>query len=166
MPPSISLKKIDHTSQALVQTLLDAAPTYYLLIDGVPNAGSAKAVFEELPPGRTHADKHVLLIEEDGVPAGVIDLVIGYPKDNIAYIGLLVVDESHQGRGLGRASFQILENYIRNFDVDSIQLGVNDTNHPGMSFWTKLGFQKNGRSRPHQGKQVASTVFVMEKPLG
>lgn len=165
MLPLITLKKINHSSEALVQTLLDAIPTYYLLIDGVPNAGSAKAVFEELPPGRTYEDKHVLLIEEDGIPAGVIDLVIGYPQDKVAYIGLLVLDECRQGRGLGKATYQLLENYIRGFEVDSIQLGVNDTNHPGMAFWPKLGFQRNGRSRAHQGKKIISTVIVMEKSI-
>lgn len=165
MESQVNLKKIAPTSQALVQTLLDAAPTYYLLIDGVPDAGSAKAVFEELPPGRTYEDKHVLLIEEDGIPAGVIDLVIGYPHDKVAYIGLLVLDESRQGRGLGKATYQILEAYIRGFAVDSIQLGVNDTNHPGMTFWPKMGFQRNGRSRAHQGKKINSTVIVMEKSI-
>jgi len=134
-------------------------------IDGVPDAGSAKSVFEELPPNCTFENKHVLLIEEASIPVGVIDLVIGYPNSKVAFIGLLVLDEKYQGRGLGKRSYEALEDYIRQFSIDSIQLGVNDTNEIGMLFWPKMGYKLQGRTRINQGIKVTSNVYVMEKNL-
>jgi GNAT superfamily N-acetyltransferase len=162
---SVTLRKITSESQELVQSILDAAPSYYMKIDGVTDAGSAKSVFEELPPNCTFENKHVLLIEEASIPVGVIDLVIGYPDSKVAFIGLLVLDEKYQGRGLGKRSYQVLEDYIRQFPVDSIQLGVNDTNDVGMLFWPKMGYKLQGRTRINQGINVTSTVYVMEKQI-
>lgn len=165
MEDAVKIRRISNQYQALVQTILNAAPSYYMKIDGVPDAGSAKGVFEELPPQCHYEDKHVLLIERASTPVGVIDLVIGYPERRIAFIGLLVIDEKYQNMGLGKRSYQLLEAYIRQFSVDSIQLGVNDTNDVGMRFWPKMGFRMQGRTRLNQGLKVTSTVFVMEKSI-
>ena len=55
--------------------------------------------------------------------------------------------------------------HIRQFSIDSIQLGVNDTNEVGMLFWPKMGYKLQGRTRINQGIKVTSTVYVMEKPI-
>ncbi len=164
MKNSIILRKICSQDQAIVQAILDAAPSYYMKIDGVPNAGSAKNVFEDLPPHCTADSKHVLLIENESIPVGVVEIIIGYPNSKVAWIGLLVIDEKFQGMGLGKASYDLTEEYLHQFAVDSIQLGVNDTNGVGMAFWPKMGFKMQGRTRINQGIKVTSTVYVMEKP--
>ena len=73
MEDAVKIRRISNQHQALVQTILNAAPSYYMKIDGVPDAGSAKGVFEELPPQCHYEDKHVLLIERASTPVGVID---------------------------------------------------------------------------------------------
>jgi RimJ/RimL family protein N-acetyltransferase len=162
-PQPITLRKIDSQYLDVLQGLLDAAPSYYMKIDGVPNAGSAKELFEELPPNCTYDNKHVLLIEQEATAIGVIDLIIGYPDSKTAFIGLLVLDEKFQGKGLGLASYKLLEEYIAQFKISSIELGVNDTNDVGMAFWSKLSFTPNGRTRINKGKRVTSTVIVLHK---
>ncbi len=162
----LNLRRINSMSQDEVQNILDSAPTYYMNVEGVSKLpGSAKNLFEDLPPGSSYADKYVLFIENDERPIGVIDLVFHYPHTRVAFIGLFLIGEKYHGGGVGTESYKLLESLISEFDVDSIQLGVNDTNPRALTFWTKRGFKKNGRTRLNQGLKVSSTVHVMEKVL-
>jgi RimJ/RimL family protein N-acetyltransferase len=161
---NLNLRRIDSDSHKEVQSILDTAPTYYMKVEGVLKIdGAAKKVFEELPPLCTYDDKYVFFIEKNETPIGVVDLIIGYPNRKTAFLGLLLLGEKYHGSGIGRESYDLIENYVKQFNIDSIQLAVNDSNDIGMRFWLKLGFKVNGRTRLNEGLKVTSTAHVMEK---
>lgn len=164
----MKLKKITIEEAPLVQSILDTAPTYYMLIEGVPKIeGIAEGIFKDLPPNCTLESKHVHLIELDHGPIGIAETIIGYPNAQTAFLGLFLINEAYHGKGLGRAAYELWEGHIKNQfpEVHTVELGVNDTNHVGMGFWSKLGFVKNGRSRINQGKHIQSTVYVLAKKI-
>lgn len=164
MTSSLKLHIANHDSIQTIQSILDGAPGYYLRTEGVSRvADGAKKTLEELPPNCTYADKFVFLITQGDRAIGVADIVFGYPARDVAFIGLLLLHESVQGQGLGKESYELMENFIVQKSVTKIQLGVNDTNDIGMAFWKKLGFTPNGRTRPNYGLQLKSTVHVLEK---
>ncbi len=160
------LTKTTIESYMEVQSILDSAEYYYMKIEGVPKMeNTAKEVFEKLPPNTTPEDKFVFFIELNNQRIGVVDLVFGYPEKNVAFIGLLLLDQKLHGRGFGGKSYKLVEEFARNQGADAIQLGVNDTNDVGIKFWSKLGFRPNGRTRLNEGLKVNSTVHVLEKSL-
>lgn len=163
---NLIITKADIESYPEVQLILDSAEYYYMKVEGVPKMeDNAKAIFESLPPNCTYDDKFVFFIELNNGRIGLADLVFGYPEKEIAFIGLLLLDQKFHGQGLGRRSYQLIEEFTKSRGAKFIQLGVNDTNEVGMRFWPKLGFKINGRSRPYEGLKVKSIVHVFEKSL-
>ncbi|MBY0415261.1 MAG: GNAT family N-acetyltransferase [Bdellovibrionales bacterium] len=163
----LNFRKVTRDSHQEVQDILDSAPTYYLKVEGVPKInGAAIKIFEDLPPNGTLDKKFVYIIEYNHLSIGIAEFNVGYPNDFTAFIGLFLLDEKMQGKGIGRKSYEALETLIKKqFCVNVIELAVNDTNDIGMKFWTNLGFERNGRSRENQGLLVTSHVYVLAKNI-
>ncbi len=166
MSKHLILSRATIDSYLEVQSILDSAEYYYMKVEGVPKMdNTAKKVFESLPPNCTYDDKFVFFVELNGQRIGVVDLVFGFPTKDVAFIGLLLLDQKYYGQGLGRKSCELIEEFSRNHGAITIQLGVNDTNENGIKFWSKLGYKPNGRTRPNEGLKVNSIVHVLEKSL-
>lgn len=152
--------------QAL-QELFEAAPRYSINISGaVPTPDAAREALDELPPVFKRDCKHLMGVEEDGHLVGCVDLLRGFPAESTAMLGLLLLREDCQGRGLGRRCFELIESYVRQWpEVRRIRIGVVEGNIEVLPFWEKLGFRDNGQRRPHEQGQVSSCFRVLEKPL-
>jgi ribosomal protein S18 acetylase RimI-like enzyme len=79
-------------------------------------------------------------------------------------IGLLLVAESFQRRGIGALAYRRLEEMIAAWEsMESIRIGVIETNLPAFDFWHRMGFVETGeRSRSDQ--YIGDTV-ILEKRL-
>ena len=152
---------------SMLQAVLEAAPTYSLLTSGeLRSPGSAKTIFEALPPGKSSEDKFVLGIYEDRLCVGLLDLIRGYPNAYTAMIGLLLISESHHGRGIGRAAYAQLEALVCTWPLArSIRIGVVGSNARVLPFWQGLGFSPTGTVKPYLKGSVISTVVVLERAL-
>ncbi len=163
---NIIMKNVGLESVDIIQKILESAPFYNLMTEGeeLPSSNAAKDALTTLPPNTTEDKKHFFIFQNyEKTPIGVADLVIGYPNDETAFLGLLLLDENYQKRHLGTDCFSLLLNFINSFNqIKCIQIGVVE-NNPVEGFWKKMGFERNGRSRPYKGKSIESTVFVMEK---
>jgi ribosomal protein S18 acetylase RimI-like enzyme len=92
-----------------------------------------------------------------------VDLIKDYPRPGTVMLGLLLLDENFQSRGLGKLLYEKVEDFSRNeLSAEKIRIGVNDSN-PVHGFWEKMGFTRTGESRPHEGLKRKSIVWVMEK---
>lgn len=153
---------------AAVQNVLQAAPHYAQLITGAPpSATEASDTFATLPPGKTYDDKAVLGVFFDEHMIGCIDLVLGYPDASCAFVGLLVIDERCQRRGLGSAAYRRLEQWIRGRSAcDRVRLAVVRGNDPAIAFWTSVGFAPTGETTPYCQGRVLSELVLFEKSLG
>jgi RimJ/RimL family protein N-acetyltransferase len=152
---------------AAVQDVLEAAPQYAQLITGAaPAASEAADTFTLLPPGKTCDDKFVLGVFLNEQMIGCVDLIRGYPDASTAFIGLLVIAEPFQERGLGSAAYRRLEQWVRDRDVcERIRLAVVGVNEPGMAFWEGVGFAPTGETTPYRHGRVTSELVLFEKPL-
>jgi ribosomal protein S18 acetylase RimI-like enzyme len=82
-----------------------------------------------------------------------------------AVIGLLLLAEPWQHRGLGRAFAALIEQAIGAWpEIDRLRLGVAVSNTAALIFWRKLGYRETGEVKPPQPGMVAD-VHVFEKPL-
>ena len=111
-------------------------------------------------------DKFVFGIFLGNEMAGCADLIRGYPGPTTALLGLLLIAEPFQRRGIGRAAYAGLEDRIREWgSCDRVRIGVIQTNAGVMPFWQQLGFERTGQSRPYRYGSVTSECIYLEKPL-
>jgi RimJ/RimL family protein N-acetyltransferase len=169
IPGAIAIRRLEGGAAELreLQRVLEEAPDYSLRVTGLPPGNAdAQSVFTALPEGKTHADKFVFAIYRDREMVGCADLIRGYPQPATAMLGLLLLSERQQRRGMGRRAYCLLEEIVRSWGrCERVRLGVVRTNEQVIPFWTGLGFTPTGEARPYRHGSVASEVLVFEKPL-
>lgn len=112
---------------------------------------------EMLPPNTTIENKNYgIILDDTKETIGVLDLIFGYPKNDIAYIGLFVLDKPLHRKGVGKEIISILEKELKTLGFTKIRLGVLNTNPKGKAFWESMGFIKI---------KEYSTFIEMEKEI-
>lgn len=80
---------------------------------GPGGPADAQSAYTILPEGKTYENKFAFGIYRGSEMVGCADLIRGYPGAATAYVGLLLVWEEHQGQGIGRLAFHLLEEFVR-----------------------------------------------------
>lgn len=121
------------------------APEYWLLADRVP-PGPTKAAefFTDGPPGCDPARSYRLGMFLDARLSGVAELSFGFPQDNDAYLGLMMLGSWAQGAGHGKAFLSKIEGLARNSGATDLYLAVIEENERGRAFWKREGFADTG----------------------
>jgi len=150
-----------------VQKLLEACADFNLLVSGLPPApGDGLDLFRDLPPGKSLADKAVIgVYDRPAHLAGLADVIRGYPEEDTWFIGLLLLEPSARGQGLGRRFYQEIERWVRQNGARRIKLGVVGDNQDGCRFWQALGFQEIGVRPPRKFGEKEQVVYIMERVL-
>ncbi len=93
---------------AALHRVFAAAPDYCSRVIGEVPA-LAEMTSPALPPGKSAADHYFFGIYLDNEMVGCADILRGYPDRKTAYLGLVLLAESHQHRGLGAQAFAEVE---------------------------------------------------------
>lgn len=166
---NISLERIGVESAPIVQKIYENSPGYFLKTEHTV-AGKDAALNDlndKVPIERrtTSYEKLFLLITIDNVPAGIVDLHKNHPQKEIIYVGLFLLIDQFQHKGLGLKCFTEIENYIRkNTECTHLRLGVS-TDNDVEGFWCRVGFTRNGHTYKWNGANRVNDVFEMEKKL-
>lgn len=165
----MQFEKLGYNSEnhKLVQVILNASPNYSIIISGqLPSDEAGKEVFEEIPPNISYDQKIVLGVKDNNSYIGVIDYLVNYPKSGFIYLGLLLLKEEVQSKGLGVKCYLELEQDFRKIDgISKIRLSVVEENLKAIRFWKKVGFQLTGEKKAYENKKISSYVLLMEKVL-
>src|SRR5689334_14027130 len=112
-----------------------------------PERADAKAAddIERLfPGGRPSAEHSIYVIEADGEPVGDLWLT---PRDETMepclFVYDITVDESHRGRGYGRAAMELAEEEARRRGIERIALNVFGGNVVARGLYRSLGYEEN-----------------------
>jgi diamine N-acetyltransferase len=148
-----------------LQSVLEAAPAYFETITGTPPGNAeAQSTYTALPPGKDYDDKRVWGLYSGEAMIGCADVIRGYPVREKAIIGLLLLAERWQRRGLGRAFALLIEKMIAEWpEIATLRIGVVDRNVGALEFWRKLGYIETGEVKHILA--FAGEVIVLEKPL-
>jgi GNAT superfamily N-acetyltransferase len=99
-------------------------------------------LLSDLPPGKELADKFGLgIFDGAGRLVGGIDVIRDYPEPREWYLGLMLLDPEHRGRGLGTKLFARLEQWLRGQGGEALRLAVSEHNAAGRRFWARAGFE-------------------------
>lgn len=94
-----------------------------------------------LPPGKTMKDKHYIGFFDGDMLVAVMDLILGYPDAETAFIGFFMTDVRVQNRGIGSGIFGGCRDEMKALGYAKIRLGVDKGNSQSFNFWTKNGFR-------------------------
>lgn len=103
------------------------------------------------PSGIDASHKHFIGLFEGAELVAVMDVVEGYPTTDIAYLGLFMVRQHLQGKGLGTSIIRETEAYVRSSGFHSVRLAIDANNPQSTHFWQKNGYvairelTRNGR---------------------
>lgn len=143
--------------------LFEQARAYSLLVEGkLPTIEDAIEDLSALPPGKQLQDKFYGGYWKDGALVGCMDLIRGYPEPDIAYLGLLLFGNSHQGHGYGVVAMAHINQLARSWGCTRLRLAVIDKNIRGLRFWQRQGFVELYRKpRP----ECTGDAIVMQRPV-
>lgn len=116
----------------------------------------------QVPEGFDESGHHIVRGYLNDVMVALIDYQKGYRysmehDDKCVWIGLFLVDQSYQKKGIGTVMLQEFLDEFKN-DCQRVQLACLENNYVGLAFWKKLGFSEIANS-----KYGDLPVIVMEK---
>jgi GNAT superfamily N-acetyltransferase len=149
----IKLRRLDlgqAASFAALRSVVMGAPHYARAYDGrAPGDDDVKELIASLPPGCAASQKELLVIDGHlgGAPIGCLSLVRGWPAADTVHIGLLLLVESCQGLGHGRAAWAAFEARARGWpEVRRARIAVLGIDRRAQRFWRHQGFVPTGEA--------------------
>ncbi|MFI1409646.1 GNAT family N-acetyltransferase [Streptomyces sp. NPDC020707] len=105
----------------------------------------AKALADEL----ANPDVEVLQARSAGRLVAIAITLAHHPDpgDPDPWIGLLLVDAAHQGKGHGRRLAARIEDRFREAGRDAVRLAALDNNPGAYAFWTTIGYETIGHRK-------------------
>ncbi len=151
---------------AEVQRVLEEAPTYCINVSGKPaSPGNGRELFAAIAPGKEFQDNFVFGIYLNNHMIGCIDLCRGFPNASTVTLGLLLLSENYQRKGLGTKVYNKLEEIVKNWkNIKKIIIGVLVSNEEVLPFWKKLGY-KEVRRKPYTHGDIETEIITLEKPI-
>lgn len=162
------IRRLNDDDVDALQSLLESVPEYTQRFAGrLPAPGDAARVLAGRPETVAPVDKIGFGIWAGSELIAFADLLRGYPSEDVAYIGLLIVRADHQGIGAGRAFHAAVLDHVRGWPgIRTLRLSVVDTNAAANPFWRALGYAPTGQSAPYRREDgLQTSVAFWERPL-
>lgn len=138
------VRKIEEKDVEDVYQLFLTNPEYFYHCPPEPSVEMVKGDMKALPPGKLIFDKYYAGYFEDDKLIGVIDLVERYPDKKTCFVGMFILLDSYQNKGIGTKLINELSEYIKSLGYTSLRLGYVTTNDHAKYFWHKQGFNETG----------------------
>ena len=144
-----------------ILSLYESNPLYFQYCPPKPNLASVKEDMLRLPEGKAKADKFYVGFWNGSDLVAVMDFVYAYPDEETVFIGLFMVDQAYQRKGIGsQIVTEVLAYFTKNFR--KARLAYVKGNSQSQHFWEKQGFKPIGS----EVKQELYTVVIVEQSLG
>ncbi|MBD5549955.1 MAG: GNAT family N-acetyltransferase [Lachnospiraceae bacterium] len=134
---------------------------YYEYCPPMVTEESIKKDMIVLPPNTGIDDKFYIGFYSEGKLIAVMDLIAGYPEQNIAYIGFFMTDVTIQKRGIGSEIISEVCDHLRQQNFVSVRLAWVKGNLQAEHFWLKNGFAVLKETTSN----VADSVILAERCL-
>ena len=114
---------------------------YYLYCGKSPTKELILNDLHLCPPGIEMPDKYYVGFYDEDVLVAIMDLIDGYPEDDIAYIGFFMMNNELQGRNIGTMIIDEVCRYLKKTGMKAVRLGIDKGNPQSTHFWNKNGFK-------------------------
>ena len=93
------------------------------------------------PPGKELSSKYYVGFYDGHELIAVMDLIDGYPEDDVCFIGFFMMNRDYQGRNIGSSIINDTCGYLREKGYRAVNLGIDKGNPQSSHFWHKNGFK-------------------------
>ena len=133
-------KLTESDAEAIFHLCLDNT-LYYQYCKAEPTMGQILHDLHITPPGIGEDRKYYVGFYREHELIAVMDLIDGYPREDMAFIGFFMVRAAAQHQGIGSGIISDTADYLKRMGKRSIQLGIDQGNPQSKAFWKKNGFQ-------------------------
>ena len=126
-----------------VETLVEICKqntVFYEYTEARPTKENILNDMKETPPGITMDEQYYFGFFDDRELIAIMDLIDGYPKAEIAYIGFFMMNPQYQGKQKGTAIIAEVIDYLQSTGKASVRLAIDKGNPQSTHFWKKNGF--------------------------
>ena len=126
-----------------VETLVEICKqntVFYEYTEARPTKENILNDMKATPSGITMDDKYYFGFFDDRELIAIMDLIDGYPKAEIAYIGFFMMNPQYQGKQIGTAIIDEVIDYLLSTGKTSVRLAIDKGNPQSTHFWKKNGF--------------------------
>ena len=116
-------------------------PQFYQYSEAEPTREQVLHDMTITPPGIEVKNKYFFGYFENRTLVAVMDLIDGYPKPEIAFIGLFMLNPDYQGRQIGTSIIEETADFFRTIGKTTIRLAIDKGNPQSTHFWKKNGFE-------------------------
>lgn len=116
-------------------------------MNDAPTEESLTEIISRVPEGSENTDKYFVGFYEGEHLISVLDLIIGYPEKDDAFIGWFMVDGNFQRKGIGSQIFADVRAAVAAQGYDYMSLYCEKQNKEAMAFWQSQGFKPNTDDR-------------------
>lgn len=146
----------EHDLPALL-AFCQANEEYYSYIKCTPDLESLRRELTALPPNTTPEQKRFMGLWRDGQLTAILDVILNWPREGVAYIGWFMVAKEQQRNGLGRRLIGELCEQLKRKSYHTVRLECVENNLPGLRFWRACGFAPTG--------ELVGNILLLERHL-
>lgn len=159
----VTLEVLTKDDLLLLQVLLEKCSDYLIFQDEEPvKSSAAQDLFNVRPDGINDKDKVIIgIFNNQKQLVGVFDLIKSYAGPRTLSLGLMLINPSSRGQGIGNKAYRLVEEWAITQEFNKVRLGVLFGNEKGLKFWNSMGYTETGEIKPHLSKKF----MVLEKNI-
>ena len=138
---SYSVRGLEESDVEMLVEICKQNPIFYEYTEARPTEENILDDMKATPPGIDMSDKYYFGFFEDRELVAIMDLIDGYPKPEIAYIGFFMMNIQYQGRQVGSAIVGEVVGYLQSVGKTAVRLAIDKGNPQSTHFWKKNGFK-------------------------
>jgi len=148
-----------------LQLLFERAADYFVVATGVsPRKDEAKLAFVAGPPTRAVDDKRMIgVFDSRDELAGILDVLAGFPDEGEWTMGMLLLDPSQRGSGLGRVLLREYESWAAQCGARRLHTALVSDHAPGIRFLEASGYARQYEVENYDAGGRRATVVFFSK---
>lgn len=150
------IKKLNYNDCDAILNLYNSNPKYFKYCPPNPTIKTIKEDLTITPNNVSGDNKYFLGFYNDNELIGVLDLITNYPNNETCFIGLFMIDNKYQNKGIGSIIIEEICNGLRDANYKYVKLAYVINNIEAERFWIKNNFKQT-----NQSKDVANNLDVI-----
>lgn len=136
-----SVRSLEESDVDMILEICEQNAIFYRYTEARPTKGNILDDMKATPPGINLSNKYYFGFFNHQKLIAIMDLIDGYPKPEIAYIGFFMMNPQYQGKQIGTSIISDVVTYLQSMGKTAVRLAIDKGNPQSAHFWKKNGFE-------------------------